>query len=82
MLSSLGGDLFDSLVAQNPANRKVCCDLQVILMDHMDWMDDAYARELSAMLYQQMTPGGRVIWRSAALEPPYAPIIAAAGFEV
>ena len=58
------------------------CPLQVILMDHMDWMDDTYACELSAMLYQQMTPGGRVIWRSAALEPPYAPIIAAAGFEV
>ena len=51
-------------------------------MDHMDWMDDEYARELSAALARQMPTGGRVIWRSAALEPPYASIIAAAGFEV
>ena len=30
----------------------------------------------------QVLPGGIVIWRSAALVPPYAAIIAKAGFDV
>ena len=51
-------------------------------MDHVDWMDEKYARELAAALARQVTPGGRVIWRSAALEPPYVPIIREAGFTV
>ena len=34
------------------------------------------------MLGEQVNKGGRVIWRSAALRPPYAPLIAAAGFKV
>ena len=51
-------------------------------MDHVDWMDEKYARELAATLARQVVSGGRVIWRSAALEPPYGPIIAAAGFQV
>ncbi len=56
--------------------------MQVILMDHVDWMDEKYARELAAALARQVTPGGRVIWRSAALQPPYVPIIQDAGFTV
>lgn len=61
---------------------------KVILMDHVDWLidpdgkDTRYARELASALAKQVAPGGRVIWRSAALEPPYAAIIAAAGFDV
>ena len=51
-------------------------------MDHVDWMDEKYARELAGALARQVTPGGRVIWRSAALEPPYVPIIREAGFTV
>ena len=51
-------------------------------MDHVDWMDEAYAKSLAATLAQQVAPGGKVIWRSAALTPPYAGIIAAAGFKV
>ena len=51
-------------------------------MDHVDWMDEKYARELAAALARQVTPGGRVIWRSAALQPPYVPIIRDAGFTV
>jgi betaine lipid synthase len=56
--------------------------VQVILMDHVDWMDETYAKSLAATLAQQVAPGGKVIWRSAALTPPYASIIAAAGFKV
>ena len=55
---------------------------QVILMDHVDWQDLAQARELAAVLAKQVAPGGRVIWRSAALCPPYARVIREAGFEV
>ena len=51
-------------------------------MDHVDWMDEKYARELAAALARHVTPGGRVIWRSAALQPPYVPIIREAGFTV
>jgi betaine lipid synthase len=29
-----------------------------------------------------VAPGGRVIWRSAAYDPPYARYIAQAGFDV
>ena len=51
-------------------------------MDHVDWQDLAQARELAAVLAKQVAPGGRVIWRSAALCPPYARVIREAGFEV
>ncbi len=51
-------------------------------MDHVDWLDTERATELAQALGQQVLPGGIVIWRSASLQPPYAPLIAAAGFEV
>ena len=50
--------------------------------DHVDWMDATYARQLALTLAEQVVPGGRVIWRSAALSPPYVPIIRDAGFDV
>ena len=55
---------------------------QVILMDHVDWQDLRQAKMLAAVLAKQVAPGGRVIWRSAALCPPYARVIREAGFEV
>ena len=55
---------------------------KVILMDHVDWLAEGDAREVAAALGRQVVPGGRVIWRSAALAPPYAAFIEAAGFEV
>ncbi|KAK9817757.1 hypothetical protein WJX72_001701 [[Myrmecia] bisecta] len=55
---------------------------KVILMDHVDWQDARQARQLAATLAKQVLPGGRVIWRSAALCPPYARIIREAGFDV
>ena len=51
-------------------------------MDHVDWLDLKAAKELAGMLASQVSPGGRVIWRSAALCPPYARLIREAGFEV
>jgi betaine lipid synthase len=51
-------------------------------MDHVDWLDVKAARELSNALAKHVAPGGRVIWRSAALCPPYARLIREAGFEV
>jgi betaine lipid synthase len=55
---------------------------KVILMDHVDWTDEAYIKTLAAVLYQQVVPGGRVIWRSASKDPWYSPFIAEAGFDV
>jgi hypothetical protein len=51
-------------------------------MDHVDWLGEAYVKELAATLAQQVLPGGIVIWRSASLNPPYAQAIADAGFAV
>ena len=50
-------------------------------MDHVDWLDLKAARTLAHLLARQVVPGGRVIWRSAALCPPYARIIEEAGFK-
>lgn len=55
---------------------------KVILMDHLDWMDDEVANGVAQVLAKQVLPGGIVIWRSAALTPPYASLIAKAGFDV
>lgn len=51
-------------------------------MDHVDWMDEQQAREVTELLGENVLPGGRVIWRSAGLCPPYTSMIEEAGFEV
>lgn len=51
-------------------------------MDHVDWLDLKAAKQLAQALARHVAPGGRVIWRSAALQPPYTRLIAQAGFEV
>ena len=61
---------------------RAAANAQVILMDHVDWQDNAQAKVLAAALAKHVAPGGRVIWRSAALCPPYASIIRDAGFDV
>ena len=48
--------------------------------DHLSAVAACGGNTTSSVL--QVVPGGRVIWRSAALTPPYAKIIAAAGFTV
>ena len=56
--------------------------LQVILMDHVDWLDIDHATVVAQTLAEQVLPGGIVIWRSAAMTPPYAELIRQAGFDV
>ena len=55
---------------------------QVILMDHIDWLDAPAAKQVAQALGRQVVPGGRLILRSAALCPPYVRFIQEAGFEV
>lgn len=55
---------------------------KVVLMDHMDWLDAQAAQHVAAELAAAVPVGGRIIWRSAALVPPYNQGIAAAGFQV
>ncbi|GFH11752.1 uncharacterized protein HaLaN_07305, partial [Haematococcus lacustris] len=55
---------------------------KVILMDHLDWMQQEQHEEYARALACQVAPGGIVIWRSAANVPPYAEIIRKAGFDV
>lgn len=50
-------------------------------MDHMDWLDAQAAQHVAAELAAAVPVGGRIIWRSAALVPPYNQGIAAAGFQ-
>jgi hypothetical protein len=52
----------------------VPCPLQVILMDHVDWLDQKTVQELVNTLAQQVLPGGIIIWRSASLNPPYSKV--------
>ncbi len=51
-------------------------------MDHVDWLDLDHAKTLADTLALQVVPGGIVIWRSAAMQPPYAELIKKAGFDV
>mmetsp|Transcript_21887 Transcript_21887/g.60757 ORF Transcript_21887/g.60757 Transcript_21887/m.60757 type:complete len:700 (-) Transcript_21887:282-2381(-) len=55
---------------------------KVILMDHVDWLDTQQATELAECLQRQVVPGGKMIWRTASLRPPYVDIFAKHGFEV
>lgn len=65
----------DALAAAPPGGYTV-----VVLMDHVDWTDAAYAQTLAAALAAHVAPGGRVIWRSASVDPWYVKFIEAAGF--
>lgn len=71
--------------AFHPSNAVANCacrmSLQVVLMDHMDWLDAAAAKTVADELARAVQPGGRIIWRSAAMIPPYNQYIAAAGFQ-
>ncbi len=52
----------------------------IILMDHLDWQDETQTREVAAALWEHTAPGARIIFRSAAYEPPYAAHLRDAGF--
>ena len=51
-------------------------------MDHVDWLEAAEQAELAAALAAHVAPGGKVIWRSASVAPPYATVIGDHGFDV
>lgn len=55
---------------------------RVVLMDHLDWLNDEEAKEVALALGQHVAKGGRVIWRSAAYRPKYARFIENSGFTV
>eukprot|EP00850_Spirogloea_muscicola_P021425 SM000249S08236 [mRNA] locus=s249:17321:22871:+ [translate_table: standard] len=55
---------------------------KVILMDHVDWLEQKDIDNLCEALCGQVEPGGRVIWRSASRCPAYARCIEKAGFRV
>ena len=55
---------------------------KVILMDHLDWLEEPYVREFSKHLSKHVTDGGQLIWRSASTNPWYAKHIEACDFEV
>ncbi|BBN01909.1 betaine lipid synthase [Marchantia polymorpha subsp. ruderalis] len=55
---------------------------KVILMDHVDWLEQPDIDTLCDALRDQVRPGGRVIWRSASRRPGYAKCIEKAGFKV
>lgn len=55
---------------------------KVILMDHVDWLEQGDIDILCDALRDQVQPGGRVIWRSAARSPDYAKCIEKSGFRV
>lgn len=55
---------------------------KVILMDHADWQDEDSTLLLAKALYGQMNEGGKIILRSAGLEPPYATQLQECGFDV
>ncbi|KAJ7295612.1 hypothetical protein O6H91_Y176300 [Diphasiastrum complanatum] len=55
---------------------------KVILMDHVDWLDQTDIDILCEALKEHVKPGGRVIWRSASRAPHYAKSITDAGFTV
>lgn len=61
-------------------------------MDHCDWYDELqskpeqfdrdYMRRTLQALYLTLKPGGRVFWRSAAMDPWYALVYKELGFKV
>eukprot|EP00210_Caulerpa_lentillifera_P002059 g1974.t1 len=55
---------------------------KVILMDHIDWMDDKTALEVIELLARQVMHNGRMIFRSASLCPPYVQMMKDNGFKV
>jgi len=55
---------------------------KVILMDHMDWFQEAEAREEISMVYRTVAKGGEVYWRSSARNPWYNTIFQEVGFQV
>jgi betaine lipid synthase len=55
---------------------------KAVILDHMDWMDEALASDEIDAMRSCMVKGGKVFWRSAAREPWYNDLFTSMGFEV
>ena len=55
---------------------------KVILMDHMDWLTDTECLQLVYVLTQSVAYNGRILLRSASLNPPYISILEQNGFSM
>ncbi|GBG63137.1 hypothetical protein CBR_g36906 [Chara braunii] len=55
---------------------------KVILMDHVDWLEQHDIEELANALQKHVKVGGRIIWRSASRKPHYSQAFEKAGFKV
>lgn len=51
-------------------------------MDHVDWLDEQDALKMIRLLSKQVCVGGRVIFRSASLCPPYVKLLEEHDFSV
>jgi len=51
-------------------------------MDHLDWMDAADILEELALLRRKLTPGARVLFRSAVKKPPHVALFEQLGFRL
>lgn len=83
--SKLKNGLLDRLHVQNGKfndELKTRQYSKVILMDHIDWMDDKTALEVIELLSTQVMSNGRMIFRSASLCPPYVQMMKDYGFKV
>lgn len=53
---------------------------KVILMDHMDWMDETYVCKLCSLLKTNLSHNGKIIFRSSSVYPWYIDIFSIYGF--
>jgi len=77
--------LVDKLVLRTDTFQNVLKDgrySKIILMDHMDWLNEEEVREFSKDLAKHVVEGGQLIWRSASTKPWYAKFIQDHSFEV
>lgn len=44
---------------------------KIVLMDHMDWMDESYVDDLCRLLSRSLLPNGKIIVKSSSLDPPF-----------
>ena len=74
---------------ERPALPKECAQSKVAEIIKHCWAEKPEQRpsfeklveELASNLEKQVVSGGRLIWRSASLNPPYVKVLAAHGFE-
>ena len=68
-------DSFLNILSQRQYNK-------VILMDHMDWMDDTYIIKLATLLKTHLSNTGKAIFRSASIHPWFIDILVSKNFRL